>query len=255
MISVAILTNNNEKTIERTLQSVKDFDEVIVLDSGSKDNTLKIVSSFPNTKVFHSSFLGFGKMRNEIASKAKNDWILALDSDEELSKEVVEELLDLKLDSNAIYSFEFFNFYNNKHIKCCGWHKEFHPRLYNKTKTNFSSDLVHEALILDNLKLIKLKHPINHFSYNSIEDFLAKMQFYSSLFAKQNIGKKSSTSKALFHGLFAFFKSYVIKRGFLGGKEGFIISIYNANTSFYKYLKLCELNKKNESNLSLSSNK
>jgi hypothetical protein len=90
---------------------------------------------------------------------------------------------------------------------------------------------------------VPLRHPLYHYSYASVTDFLSKMQTYSTLFATQNQGRKSSSmSKAVLHGLAAFFKSYVIKKGFLGGTKGFEISVYNANTAFYKYLKLAELN-------------
>ncbi len=253
MITVAILTKNNERTIQRALESAKSFSEVIVLDSGSQDATLKIASSFKNVKIFEASFSGFGAMRNLAAEKSKNDWILALDSDEELSSKVLEELTHLSLDPNAAYSFPFFNYYNEKHIKCCGWHPERHIRLYNRKTAKFSQDLVHEALIKDGLAIKMIKYPINHYSIGSVDDFLNKIQFYSTLFAKQHHGQKSSFFKAFSHGVFSFFKSYIIKKGFLGGKEGFIISVYNANSAFYKYLKLHELNNKNASDFSISS--
>ena len=255
MITVVILTKNNEKTIQKALESAKSFDEVIVLDSGSKDQTLKIASAFKNVTIHESSFSGFGQMRNLGASKAKNDWILALDSDEEISSKSVEELSHIKLDPNVIYSFPFFNFYNKKHIKCCGWYPEYHPRLYNKKCVSFSHDLVHESIVKDGLVIKKLIHPINHYSIAGIDDFINKIQLYSTLYAKQNYGKKSSFLKAVSHSLFSFFKSYFLKRGFLGGKEGFIISMYIANSTFYKYLKLQELNNKNASDFSIPSDR
>jgi hypothetical protein len=94
------------------------------------------------------------------------------------------------------------------------------------------------------LTIKKLNSPIYHYSYEKIEDFLRKMQKYSTLFAKQyHLKKKSSTFKAIYHAIFTFFKTYFLKRGFLDGKEGVIISTYNANAAFYKYLKLAEINK------------
>ncbi len=93
------------------------------------------------------------------------------------------------------------------------------------------------------MQSVACKSPLVHYSYESISDFLQKMQSYSTLFAKQNCGKKSSSPfKAITHGFFAFFKSYIIKRGILGGYEGFVISAYNGHTAFYKYLKLYEAN-------------
>ncbi|NGX27908.1 MAG: SPBc2 prophage-derived glycosyltransferase SunS [Candidatus Anoxychlamydiales bacterium] len=245
MISIVMLSKNSSETIKRVLDALKDFDEIILLDTGSADNTLEIAKTFENVKIRKSTFNGFGALRNEGAKLAKNTWILAIDSDEIIPTNLKNELLSLNLDPENIYGFYFHNYYNDKLIKCCGWYPEKHLRLYNKNKTEFSTDLVHEKIIEKALNKVFLKNPIEHFPYRKIDDFLQKMSKYSDLFAKQNKNKKkSSLFKAILHGLFAFFKSYIIKRGFLAKKEGFIISIYNANTAFYKYLKLSEINSK-----------
>ena len=246
MISVVILTKDSERTLERTLKSINRFDEVLILDTGSKDNTLDIAKKFKNVKVHKISFTGFGKVRNVGAKLAKNNWILALDSDEVLSSPLIDELLLTKLDKSKIYSFSFHNFLNSKQMKCCGWYPESHVRLYNKNMSGFTESLVHEKLKeKTNLKIENFQNPILHTPYLETEDFLRKMQIYTLLFAKQNVGKKkSSMIKAISHAIFAFFKSYILKKGIFYKKEGLIISIYNANTAFYKYLKLLELNSK-----------
>lgn len=241
MITVAILTKNSRETLEKTLDSIQDFPEIILLDTGSTDSTVKIAEGYPNCKIFHSPFTTFGKLRNLAASYATNDWILVLDSDEVLSKELSDEIKALTLQDPYVYSLPFINFYHGKKIKGCGWYPEAHVRLYNKRFAHFDDALVHEGLVLKDLETISLKHPIYHTSYRSIDDFLRKMQLYSSLFAKQNRDKKSSSlTKAIFHGVGAFLKSYLLKRGIFDGKEGFIISFYNGEVAYYKYLKLAE---------------
>jgi hypothetical protein len=183
-------------------------------------------------------------LRNLAASLAQNDWILALDSDEILSSPLLVELASLKLDPTCAYAIPRHNFYNGKQIKGSGWHPEWVVRLYHRKKTAYSNTAVHESVLTDPVKVVRLQHPILHTPYRATADFLAKMQHYSTLFAEQNRGKKrSSVSKAAGHAIFAFFKSYVLQRGILDGKEGFIISLYNANTAFYKYLKLAEINR------------
>lgn len=245
MISVGILTKNSQKHLKKVLDNTKAFDEVIVLDTGSEDNTLEIASTYPNVKIYKSEFLGFGPLRNKLASLATNDWILAVDSDEIPTEKLVEEILNIHLDENYIYSILFHNYYNDRHITFCGWNNERHVRLYNKKKTKFSDKLVHEKIIENGVNIKNLQHPIHHYSYDTTDDFLRKMQYYSSLFAKENKDKKeSSLLKAIFHGFFAFIKSYILKGGMFGGKEGFIISVYNANTAYYKYLKLAEQQKR-----------
>lgn len=243
MISVCILTKNAASTLEKTLKSASFFSEVLLLDNGSSDATIKMGSSYPNTTVFESPFLGFGPLRNKAASLAKNEWILALDSDEILSFSLIEELKTLALDPNHIYSIPRHNFYNGKQIKGCGWHPERVIRLYHRSKTSYCNSFVHESVLKKHLKVVRLHSPILHTPYQTTFDFLSKMQHYSTLFAEQNrYKKKSSFGTSLRHAAFAFFRSYFLKRGFLDGKEGFIISLYNANTAFYKYMKLKELN-------------
>ncbi len=244
MISVTILTKNCQDTIGSTIASVQKFPEVLIFDSGSTDSTLKIASQFPNVKIVQGVFTGFGPAHNAASSHAAHDWILSIDSDEVLTQELVEEILRLDLKSDRVYQIDRKNYFNGKWIRWCGgWHPDPVVRLYHRLATRFSDDAVHEKVVVGKLQLTPLSSPLLHTPYRSMDDFLSKMQMYSSLFAKQNQGKKrASVAIAILHGWFAFLKSYLFKKGFLGGKEGFIISIYNGHTAFYKYLKLMEIN-------------
>ncbi|MBS0653320.1 MAG: glycosyltransferase family 2 protein [Verrucomicrobia bacterium] len=246
MISITILTKNCEQTLRPTLESLKDFSEVILLDTGSVDSTLEIAKEFPNVRVVKETFIGFGPTHNVATAQASHDWILSIDSDEVLSKELVYEIQQLKLDENQVYSLNRKNFFNKKWIKWCGgWHPDRVVRLYHRKKTHFTDAQVHEKIVSGHLQVVELNSPLFHTPYRNMGDFLSKMQTYSTLFAEQNrLRKSSSVWKAVLHGWQAFIKSYFFKRGFLGGKEGFIISIYNGHTAFYKYLKLMEANER-----------
>jgi glycosyltransferase involved in cell wall biosynthesis len=244
MISVTILAKNNEKYLNEVLESLSSFDEVLVYDNGSTDATMEIARNFNNVRLVEGPFMGFGSTHNKASSLAKHDWILSIDSDEVVSKDLATEINALALDEACVYSFPRHNYYIGKFIKWCGWYPDRQYRLYNRTKTQFTNADVHEQVIVEGMKHLPLKNPIKHYSYSSVEEFLTKMQCYSNLFARQNCGKKrSSPIKAFLHGIFAFAKSYFIKRGFLGGYEGFLISAYNGHTAFYKYMKLYEANK------------
>jgi len=245
MISVLILTKNSQQTIKKTLDSTHSFAEVILLDTGSSDATLQIAKEYPHVRIFTSPFIGFGRLRNLAASYARFDWLLALDSDEVLSSPLVEEIRQTCLDPSKVYSFPFLNFYKGRQVKCCGWHPESHIRLYNRKTTSFQEYEVHEGVRVDGLTVFSFTHQIHHFPYLSIDDFLRKMQHYTSLFAKQNKHKKkSSFLTAFLHGSGSFFKSYLLQRGIFYGSVGFIIATYNASTAFYKYLKLADENLK-----------
>jgi glycosyltransferase involved in cell wall biosynthesis len=248
LISVHILTRNSAETLRETLLSVTAFPEVIIFDTGSTDETLKIAAQFPNVKIYGALMTGFGAVHNAAAAVCSNEWILSIDSDEVLSPGLVDELRELKLESQKVYAILRDNYLNNKRITfCAGWYPDWVIRLYNRNYARFSDDVVHEKIIplKESFVVVRLKHTLKHVPYRSIDDFLRKMQTYSSYFALQNQGKKrSSLMHALLHGTAAFCKNYFFKRGIFGGKEGLVLSIYNAQTAYYKYLKLAELNKK-----------
>jgi glycosyltransferase involved in cell wall biosynthesis len=243
-ISVTILTKNSSETLGSTLASLQKFSEVILYDSGSTDATFEIASQFPNVKIVRGAFNGFGPTHNTASSLASHDWILSIDSDEVLTSELEGEILKLQLDASTVYQIPRHNYFNGKWIRWCGgWHPDPVVRLYHRGSTRFTDDAVHEKVVTSGMRVTPLSSPLLHTPYRSIEDFLTKMQAYSTLFAKQHQGKKSSSmAKAIFRGAFAFLKSYLLKKGFLGGKEGFIISLYNGHATFYKYLKLKILN-------------
>jgi glycosyltransferase involved in cell wall biosynthesis len=245
MISVTILCKNNQSQIKDALAPLASFDEVLIFDTGSTDKTVDVAKTFSNVTIKSGTLDGFGTTHNLASSFAKNDWILSIDSDEVATKELVEEILKLDLDPQTVYLIPRHNLYRGKWIRWCGWHPDYQIKLYNKKITSFTDAKVHESVICKGMKKVKLKNPLLHFSYQSINDFLNKMQTYSSLFAEQNKGKKKSSPLiAIGHGFWTFVKSYLIKRGFMGGYEGFLISAYNGHTAFYKYLKLYEENKR-----------
>lgn len=243
MISVTILTKNSEKYLAEVLKALKPFDEVLLFDNGSTDQTLTIAESHPNCRIVKGHFIGFGPTHNEASSLAKHPWIFSVDSDEVPSEELVNEILNLSLDGDTVYTCPRQNYFNGKWIYSCGWYPDRALRLYDKRRTRFTDALVHETIETKGMKIVELKGHLKHYSYESLNDFLPKMQSYSSLFAVQKAGqKKSSPLSALGHGLAAFFKSYLLKRGFMQGYEGFAISAYNGQTAFWKYLKLYEIN-------------
>lgn len=240
MITVTILTKNSERYLAQVLRPLQPFPEVIILDTGSTDNTLEIARSFPNVIVHESLFEGFGPTHNIASSLAKYDWILSLDSDEVMTDSLQQEILALPLDPHCVYSLWRKNYYRGRHIRGCGWFPDRVVRLYHRSATRFCNALVHESVITTGLKVTPLVFPVIHYPYDSISSFLKKMDTYTDLYADQKEGKKASLFTALGHGLFAFFKSYFLQRGFLLGAEGFEVAWYSMNCSFYKYAKLAE---------------
>jgi glycosyltransferase involved in cell wall biosynthesis len=211
-----------------------------VVDSFSDDKTVEIAKTFTN-KVFQNPWPGFSKQRTFALTKTSHDWVLWLDADEEASPELIQEItaLDFKKDG---YRIPRLVFYLGRWIKHCGWHPDYTLRLFNKQKGGFTDVLVHESFTLSG-KTKKLKNPILHYPYKNIAHHLDKMNIYTSLSSHQMHmnGKRTMLSSVFLHAFFYFVKTYFVKRGFLDGGQGFVISTLGSFYVFLKYFKLWEM--------------
>ena len=242
-ISAVVLAKNNKATIRKTLEALLEFNDVVVYDNGSSDATMNIAKAFSNVNVIEGEFKGFGWTKNKAASYAKNEWILIVDSDEVVDATLRETLQTKKLDKETVYIINFRAFYKNREVKHCGWNNQKIKRLYNKNVTTYNANDVHEDIIINGLKTEILAGNMEHYSYQSIEQFVAKANTYSTLFAQNNAGKKnSSPTKAFLNGAYSFIKTYFFKQGFRDGYVGLVIAYSHMVTNFYKYIKLYELN-------------
>lgn len=247
MLSVIIITKNEESHIEKCLESVKWADEIIVLDSGSTDKTVSLCQQF-TPHVFEMDWQGFGIQKQRALNKATGDWVLSIDADEIISPELRHEI-EQAINQNQYDAFLLprLSSYCGKFINHSGWYPDYILRLFRRELGEFSNAVVHEIVIV-NGKIGKLNSPILHDSYKDLAEVLRKMDSYSTLGAKQLFekGVKSSISKAILKGFWTFFRTYVLQRGFLDGSHGFMLAIYNSETTYYKYLKLWELQSENK---------
>ena len=245
MISVAIIVKNGEQYLEQCLQSLASFDDVLLLDGGSTDRTLEIARRFENVRIEQREFTGFGPTKNLAAGLAKHDWILSIDSDEVVPPELSQEIRSLSLDETRVYRFSRHSYYRGRFIKGCGWYPDKILRLFNKLRTGFNDNQVHESVMVkEGMSITDLKGALEHYPYDSAGSLMDKLQFYSTLFAEQNQGKLASSPwKAVSHGIGAFLKGYVIRRGFLDGYAGFHIAFCQGLAAYLKYLKLYEANR------------
>jgi glycosyltransferase involved in cell wall biosynthesis len=236
-ISTVVLTKNEEKNILRCLKSVVDFsDEVIVLDSYSDDATLDIAGRFTRN-VYQSPWSGFSEQRKIAVSKAKNDWILWVDADEEVPAELAEEIKKLDFDADG-YFVPRLVFYLGGWVRHCGWYPDYTMRLFDRRKGGFGDAVVHEKFTVQG-RTGKLHHPLHHYPYQSISHHLEKMNRYTELAAMQMAekGKKASVASAVSHCLSKFFKMFLVQRGFLDGKRGVVVCVLGCYYVFLKYIK------------------
>ncbi|MDR0336976.1 MAG: glycosyltransferase family 2 protein, partial [Planctomycetaceae bacterium] len=183
-ISVCVLAKNCEAKIGYCLKSLMAFDEVLVLDTGSTDRTLEIITSFSNVRVFHQNGIDhFGKTRNFITEKAKHDWVLHIDSDEFVTPEFLKEVRGLELNTNTVYSICLRMFYRGHFLPPFD---TWSYRLYHRQTTSWTMRAVHESIeIRKGMIRQPIKTAIEHHSYDSVKQLIDKSQYYSTLFAEQ----------------------------------------------------------------------
>lgn len=245
MLSVYILTFNEECKIAAAIESVLWADEAIVVDSGSTDRTLEIASKY-DVRIEHVPFEGFGKLRNDAIALCTHDWVFSLDADERCTPEAKEEILALINNPAAdAYLVPRRNYFLGRWIKHSGWYPDYRqPQLFRKEKLRYKEDLVHESYEVVGT-VGRMKNPIWQFPFEDLSQILNKANRYSTLGAEklQVKGVSGSMLKALIHGTGNFLRHYVFKLGFLDGWAGFMIAIGNFEGAFYKYAKLTALQK------------
>ncbi|EKD90203.1 MAG: glycosyl transferase family 2 [uncultured bacterium] len=245
MISTTIITLNEEDKIGRTIKNLKGLaDEIIVVDSGSADKTVAIAESL-GAKVFFREFDNFAAQKNWAVSKAKGDWVLAVDADEEIPISLAEEIKEaVKSDRYAGYLISRKNFILGKEIKYSRWSPDTHIWLWKKDSGKWMGD-VHEELVVDG-KVGLLKGSKIHHSHNTVSSFMKTNNLYSTLEAlslhKQNV--RFSFGRMFWAAFFEFFIRFFYKWGFLDGKEGFVLAYIMGIYKLTVWIKLWELEQK-----------
>lgn len=238
-LSAVIITLNEAHSIEDCIRSVKFADEIIVLDSGSTDETVEICRRY-TPHVFETDWPGFGAQKNRAIDKATGEWILNVDADERVSPELAVEIQAATQSArfNA-YSAKFIASFLGRTLKHGDWSGAHKVRLVRKGCGRFTESGVHEKLLVDG-PVGQLDGAIIHHSMDSLEELLEKIDRYSSYGAaeKRKQGQKSSLGKALSHGSWTFFRSYFLRRGFLDGREGFLEAFGSFLGCFFRYAKL-----------------
>lgn len=250
-LSVIVIVKNEESTIRECLASVAWADEIIVLDSGSSDQTVAICKEYTE-HVYETDWPGFGPQKNRALEYASNEWVLSIDADERISYDLqteIKRVIQMPKRYDA-YSMPRRSNYCGRYMKHSGWWPDHVVRLFRRGKAEFSDDLVHERIVVQG-KVGKLKEPIIHESLLTLEQILNTMNSYSTAGAKMMAEEQQEASlcKAICHGTWTFIRTYFLRAGFLDGKEGFMLAISNAEGTYYRYLKLMVLNREKQEEL------
>jgi len=244
MLSAYIIAYNEEEKIAAAVKSVLWADEVIVADSHSTDRTAEIAEEL-GAKVVQLPFTTFGRLRNDAIAACAHDWIFSLDADERCTPEAEREIRQIidSDDARDAYYVPRRNYFMGRWIRHCGWYPDYRqPQLFRKGALVFNeADEVHEGFETRG-SVGYLKEAIWQFPFRNLSQIQDKGNRYSTLGAikleRKNIN--AGMGKALLRSLWAFFRTYVLKLGFLDGWPGFVIAFGNLEGTFYRYAKLCE---------------
>jgi glycosyltransferase involved in cell wall biosynthesis len=239
-ISVTVITKNEAACIRTCLESLTWVDEIIVVDSGSADQTVEICREYTD-KIMLTDWPGFGPQKNRALEMATKDWVLSLDADERVTPELREEMQAVMADpgNRAAFAMPRRSSYCGRPMRHSGWWPDYVTRLFRRGQARFSDDLVHERLIVGG-PVGRLRQPLLHEAFSDIEEVLDTMNRYSTAGARMMHDQRTRAglSTALLHGLWSFLSTFFFRAGFLDGREGLMLAISNAEGTYYKYLKL-----------------
>ncbi|WP_296224032.1 glycosyltransferase family 2 protein [Ralstonia sp. UBA689] len=239
-ISVVLITKNEAHNIRECLESVSWCNRAIIVDSGSTDGTVALARSL-GAEVFETaSWPGFGPQKNLALSKADSEWVLSIDADERVTPKLRDEIL-AAIDSGRadVYDMPRLSRFCGRFIRHGGWYPDRVTRLFKRGRACFTDDLVHESVIAEG-PVAQLRMPLLHYTYDDFSQVLRKVDQYSTLGAQQAFarGKTATPASAMLHGMWAFLRTYLLRRGFLDGGQGLGVALMNGQASYYKYVKL-----------------
>jgi glycosyltransferase involved in cell wall biosynthesis len=244
LLSVIVITKNEEGNIGGCLESVKWASEVVVVDGGSTDKTVEMATAL-GAKVFVRPWEGYGAAKNFALTQCSGQWILWLDADERVTKDLAEEIQALVHQGDSAfagYNVSRKAFFLGRWIKHCGWYPGYVVRLFRRQAGKFTEEKVHERLEVSG-RIGRLQSHLLHYTDPSLSHYFAKFNKYTSLAAEEltHQGQRFEIGQLIVRPIWVFFKMYVIRRGFLDGIQGFILCVLSSCYVFTKYAKLWEL--------------
>lgn len=246
-LSVVMIAKNAADLLPDCLASVAWADEIVLLDSGSEDNTTEIAHA-AGAKVFvDTDWQGYGIQRQRAQSFATGDYVLMIDTDERVTPELQQSLQSVLAtpQPGAVYSIARQNYFLGRFMRHSGWYPDRVMRLYERERYQYNSNLVHESLECASAKVIPLSGDLRHLTCRNFASFQRKQLSYATAWAQERHqrGKKASIAGIFAHTLGAFLKTLILRAGVLDGKQGWLLAVVNAQYTFNKYTELWALNR------------
>ncbi|CAN5450283.1 glycosyltransferase family 2 protein [soil metagenome] len=248
-LSVVLITRNEARNVEGCLESVRFADEWIVVDNGSTDGTADIARRFGAKVVVTEDWPGFGLQKGRALELASGEWVLSIDADERVTPALAAQIMAVLASAGdqskpVAYEFSRLSSFCGQWIRHGDWYPDRVLRLFRREAGRFTADMVHERLVVEDSAgsnaVARLEGELLHDTMPSLHDAIDKMNRYSSGRAvdKLRSGKRGGLGAALGHGLWAFARCYLVRRGFMDGRLGFVLAVYVAEGTYYRYLKM-----------------
>jgi glycosyltransferase involved in cell wall biosynthesis len=251
-LSVTIITLNEAAHVEAAIDSVSWADEIVVVDAGSRDDTCAMARQ-KGARVSTRAWTGWVDQKNYAAALASHDWILSLDADERITPALGGEIRALMASEPPLFGYRAprVTFHLGRWIRSTDFYPDFQTRLYDRRKARWRGEYVHESVEVDGATG-QLRHEIEHYSFEHLSDHLARINAYSSLSARQmhERGRRAGPVDLIVHPAAAFLRNFVLRRGFIDGTAGLLLSIMNAYAVFVKLAKLWEIERTRRPNAS-----
>lgn len=239
-ISAVIIAGAEEKNIAECLESVRWADEIVVVNSGSKDRTVEIARKYTD-RVFVKEWEGYAAQKQFSVDKARNEWVLSIDADERVSPELREEIAGLDFSVADGFRIPRRNYFLDKVVRSCGWSPDYQLRLFRKSRTKLTDRKIHEGFQVDG-RTANLKGELIHFTHPTITSTLEKIAEYSTLEAEEKSPRIRMTATKIFSKpIWEFFHHFIVRHGFTDGVHGLMVSMIHAMTKAQVYMKIWEM--------------
>ncbi len=242
-LSVIVITRNERHNIGDCLRSLAFADEWIVVDNGSSDDTRDIAAGLGARVVETADWPGFGEQKNRALALASGDFVFSIDADERVGERLASQIkavIESGGDAGiAAWRMSRLSSFCGQIMRHGDWYPDHVTRLFRREAASFSADLVHERLQVTGM-VAQLEGELLHESIPNLDNALDKMNRYTSGRARDKLrqGSKGGLARAIGHGMWAFFRGYMLKRGFLDGRLGLVLALHVAETTYYRYLKM-----------------
>jgi (heptosyl)LPS beta-1,4-glucosyltransferase len=242
-LSAVLIVKNEAENIANCLETLTWADEIVVLDSGSSDATVERAAAYTEKVHVNADWQGYGVQRQRAQALASGDWVLMVDADERITPALRAEIQRSVAhdDRSKVYALPRLSWCFGRFIRHSGWYPDYVVRLYPRARAGYGAEIVHEKVHHGpEMQVERLRGDLLHYTYRDLEHYLVKSAGYAAAWAAQRAarGRRASLAQALLHGVGCFLRMYVLRVGFLDGRQGLLLALLSAHSTFAKYADL-----------------